>query len=471
MKFRYKITLYMISLLAIFYGIGGTILISGSFHSALNREKESARSSYQMLLDTLQIMNQTESWNNEDTISDILKQLSGQSGNSWVALQLSDGDGILYQMGTVEPVNRELPAGQKNESCRISSFAGADDRWYLQASGLVAMGEKQLMLTVIYDISSIYADRSNQQRTYSRIYFVMLLTCLVVVYGTAYLLTRPLSKLSKATRRFASGNLSYRSMVRTNDEIGDLSQDFNVMADQVEAGVEQMQVTVAMQEQFMGSFAHELKTPMTSIIGYADLIRRQTLDREEEAEAANYIYTEGKRLERLSYTMLDIFSVEQKELPMISVAPGGLVKDMVEHLRPVYKKDGIHIRGQIEAGNCLLEPDLFRSLLLNLIDNSRKALKNNGQYGQIEVTLRMLEDGCQLEVADNGPGVSGEDMQRLTEAFYRVDKARSRKMGGAGLGLTLCERIVELHHGELEFQNQEPHGLRVIARLRGGREL
>lgn len=457
----------MISLLAIFYGIGGTILISGSFHSALNREKEGARSSYQMLLDTFQIMSQTEDWNNEDTISDVLRQLSGQSKNSWVALQLSDTAGILYQTGTAELINHELTGEEKSGSCRISSFSDPAGRWYLQTSGLVAMGNKQLTLTSIYDISSIYEDRRNQQKTYTRIYFVMLLTCVIVVYGTAYYLTRPLSNLSKATRRLASGNLSYRSMIHTNDEIGDLSQDFNVMADQVEASVEQMQATVAMQEQFMGSFAHELKTPMTSIIGYADLIRRQTLDSEEEAEAANYIYTEGKRLERLSYTMLDIFSIDQKELPLVSVEPGGLVKDMAEHLRPVYEKSGIHIWEKVESGACFLEPDLFRSLLLNLMDNSRKALEPGGQ---IEVTLRMLEDGCQLEVADTGPGVSEEDMQRLTEAFYRVDKARSRKLGGAGLGLTLCERIAELHHGDLEFQNREPHGFRVIVRLRGGRE-
>lgn len=457
----------MISLLAIFYGIGGTILISGSFHSALNREKEGARSSYQMLLDTFQIMSQTEDWNNEDTISDVLRQLSGQSKNSWVALQLSDTAGILYQTGTAELINHELTGEEKSGSCRISSFSDPAGRWYLQTSGLVAMGNKQLTLTAIYDISSVYEDRRNQQKTYTRIYFVMLLTCVIVVYGTAYYLTRPLSNLSKATRRLASGNLSYRSMIHTNDEIGDLSQDFNVMADQVEASVEQMQATVAMQEQFMGSFAHELKTPMTSIIGYADLIRRQTLDSEEEAEAANYIYTEGKRLERLSYTMLDIFSIDQKELPLVSVEPGGLVKDMAEHLRPVYEKSGIHIREKVESGACFLEPDLFRSLLLNLMDNSRKALEPGGQ---IEVTLRMLEDGCQLEVADTGPGVSEEDMQRLTEAFYRVDKARSRKLGGAGLGLTLCERIAELHHGGLEFQNREPHGFRVIVRLRGGRE-
>ena len=92
------------------------------------------------------------------------------------------------------------------------------------------------------------------------------------------------------------------------------------------------------------------------------------------------------------------------------------------------------------------------------------------QGGRIQVFLTMLADGCCLTVSDNGSGVSEEALRHLTEAFYREDKARSRKMGGAGLGLTLCDRIVELHQGELQFQRVEPHGFEVTAYMHGGRK-
>lgn len=468
MKFRYKITLCMISMLAIFYGIGGTVLISGSFRSALEREKEGARDSYQMILDTLQVLNQSGQWQDENMVSDVLKQLSREGSTSWAALQLQGKEKVLYQSGNIWDYFLDQRQQLESGICRISNFSDDAGRKYLQVSGIVSFGEEQLVLNAAYDITSIYETREAQQRVYTRVYFSMLGICLVIVYLIAYMLTRPLSKLSKATRRLASGNLSYRSMIKSDDEIGSLAQDFNQMAEHLEKNVDAMQETVERQEQFMGSFAHELKTPMTSIIGYADLIRRQTLSTEEEAEAANYIYTEGKRLERLSHKMLDIVSIDKGKLTFVMVSPETIIHELTEYLRPIYQKSEIRIEEQCEAGSCLLEPDLFRSLLINLLDNSRKAMVDKG--GQITIELKLLPDGCQLEVADDGPGATKEDMQRLTEAFYRVDKARSRKLGGAGLGLTLCERIAELHQGTIQFADNLPHGMRVIVVLRGGRE-
>lgn len=467
MKFRYKITCCMVSLLALFYGIGGTLLISISFQSALEQEKENAHNSYRMILNTLQVVNQMGTWNSNEDISNVLEQLSGQNNSNWDAIRLVSTyeSEVLYRNGRVTPyfqdVFRELDA----EHCLITQFSDDSQKQFLQLSSYVQVGKQQMLLDVAYDISSIYESRHIQETIYYRIYFIMLVVCLLVVYMTTYLLTRPLNSLSKVTRHIASGNYAYRSMVKSDDEIGRLSEDFNTMAEQVENSVETMQRAMEQQEEFMGSFAHELKTPMTSIIGYADLIRRQTMSSEEEAEAANYIFTEGKRLERLSLKMLDIFSMNQKEIPFSLVSPAHIIQDMVEELQPVYEKAGIRLRCECEEGTCMLEPDLFRSLLLNLVDNGRKAIK---EEGVIRITCTMLQEGCRIVVADNGSGIPSDALKHLTEAFYRVDKARSRKQGGAGLGLTLCARIAELHHGTITFQTRENHGTSVIIELRGG---
>ena len=114
----------------------------------------------------------------------------------------------------------------------------------------------------------------------------------------------------------------------------------------------------------------------------------------------------------------------------------------------------------------MLEPDLFRSLLMNLLDNARKALAGGGT---ILVTVELTGEGCRLTVADDGPGIPKESLERLTEAFYRVDKSRSRQQGGAGLGLTLCAKIAQLHRGTLSFDSQEGQGTKVTAELKGGR--
>ncbi len=220
------------------------------------------------------------------------------------------------------------------------------------------------------------------------------------------------------------------------------------------------------QERFVGSFAHEMKTPMTSLIGYAELIRSGTLTQEEQAEAAGYLYSEGKRLESLSRKLLELLVVQRQDIPLAEVSPGELVEELARRLGPPYRARGISVTCDCEEGRCLLEPDLTWSLLLNLADNAQKAMEGGGE---LSFRLRMLEDGCRIQVTDTGRGIPPQALEHLTEAFYRVDKARSRKQGGFGLGLALCQEIAALHNGSIRFENRPQGGARVTVELRGGR--
>ena len=214
----------------------------------------------------------------------------------------------------------------------------------------------------------------------------------------------------------------------------------------------------------MGSFAHELKTPMTSIIGYADLLRGQSLDDQEAQEAANYIFSEGKRLEALSWKLLDLLLMKHQDLTLIETDPAVPIGSLVAHLQPVYRESGIVLQCRCESGLCRLEPDLFSSVLTNLLDNARKALDRGGNI----YVLGKRENGCyRIQVLDNGRGMPEEAIRHLTEAFYRIDKSRSRAQGGAGLGLTLCRRILELHEGTISFASREGKGTCVTVTLPG----
>ena len=212
----------------------------------------------------------------------------------------------------------------------------------------------------------------------------------------------------------------------------------------------------------MGSFAHELKTPMTSIIGYADLLRSQSMDEEEAQEAANYIFSEGKRLEALSLKLLDLLLVKHQTLALTDTEISTLIESLTVHLQPVYREHRITLQCRCETGICRLEPDLFRSVLINLLDNARKALPEGGN---IYVLGQSLDGEYQIRVLDNGRGMPEEAIRHLTEAFYRVDRSRSRAQGGAGLGLTLCSRILELHGGTISFASREGNGTCVTVCL------
>ena len=264
----------------------------------------------------------------------------------------------------------------------------------------------------------------------------------------------------------AAGDLSRRSGVQTQDELGALAREFDAMAARQEANFAALKATMEGQDRFIGSFTHELKTPMTSILGYADLLRRGTLSPEEQANAADYIFSEGKRLERLSLKLLELYLAEHQALSLVPAAPADLLQDLTAHLSPGLARQGIVLTTQWEPGLCLLEPDLFRSLVLNLIDNSRKAI---GAQGTISISCQMTERGCRLTVQDTGRGMPPEVLSHLTEAFYRVDKSRARAQGGAGLGLALCEKIAVLHQGRITFESTLGQGTTVTVSLEGGR--
>ena len=212
----------------------------------------------------------------------------------------------------------------------------------------------------------------------------------------------------------------------------------------------------------MGSFAHEMKPPMTSIIGYADLLRTQVLSQEESREAANYIYAEGRRLESLSIKLLELLVAKNKHLELLEVSIDQQIYALVKHLRPIYAKSNIQIKCRCKPIKCAIDSALIQSVLINLLENSRKAMESGGH-------ILILTDGnsthCRIQICDNGRGMPREALQHLTEAFYRVDKSRSRAQGNAGLGLTLCDEIIRLHGGILSFDSKPGRGTCVTITL------
>ena len=204
---------------------------------------------------------------------------------------------------------------------------------------------------------------------------------------------------------------------------------------------------------------------MSSIIGYADLLRSQELSREEQQEAANYIFSEGKRLESLSLKLLDLIVMKREDFVLVPTHPAEVVRYAATLLQPALEKQHILLYTRCGKGVALLEPILVQSMVVNLIDNARKAI--NGE-GKILLEAWTETDSCVFRVTDNGRGIPPEALSRITEAFYRVDKSRSRAQGGVGLGLALCRDIAELHHGTIRFESILGKGTRVTATLKGG---
>ncbi len=464
MKFRTKLAIWVTLLISLVYGVGGTLLIYMTFQKSLDMERDKGLRSYQMLRSTLVLANNIGEQSDLDDVAVVLSQLAAQGGD-WSALRLYINDTVLFENGTALPFDDAL-AERCTETLCSMKLLSHQGRKFQQITGTFHVGEEQLYLDTAYDISSIYTMRDTQLQVYRVLFIAVALLSAVVSYLLAYVLTRPLGHLSKTSRKIAQGSLHLRAQVRTGDEMQSLAEDFNSMADSLVEKIHELEDAMQRQESFMGSFAHELNTPMTSIIGYADLLRSCDMTEEERREAAGYVFSEGQRLESLSLKLLDLLVLRRQDFQLRAASPAQILEDIARLMERNKYNCPITLRYRAEEGRCLLEPDLCKSLLMNLIDNAIKSMDERG--GTVSVHMEMLEDGCRCFIRDTGRGIPQEEITRITEAFYRVDKSRSRRQGGVGLGLALCQEIVRLHNGTMEFASEPGKGTTVTITLRGG---
>lgn len=272
----------------------------------------------------------------------------------------------------------------------------------------------------------------------------------------------PFYHLRDAANVIAEGDYGKRIENPGNDEIGEVSLCFNQMADRVEEHIRTLAEMNEKQRQLMGSLAHELKTPMTGIQGYAELLQRVRLSPEKQADALRYIEEECMRLSRLSGKMLQLTelagenTVEKKTCSMASLF--SQAKEITQ-----FRLKEKQVLLEIECDRDMeieCDEDLLLSLITNLIDNACKA----SPPGSI---IRLAGNASGIFVEDSGTGIPEEEIRHITEPFYMVDKSRSRKQGGAGLGLALCLQIARLHGGQLEIRSTPGEGTHIGVRFEG----
>ncbi len=232
----------------------------------------------------------------------------------------------------------------------------------------------------------------------------------------------------------------------------------------LEGELENLRADAERREEFIASFAHELKTPLTAIIGYADMLRSKDMAPKPRFTAAGYIFSEGKRLEALSLKLLEIIVLGRQEIQKRRYDPGLLLREVAAVSVPSTGGDGLNLHLKCEKGEVWIEPDLFKTLLINLVDNARKASKK-GQ--SVELIGQNEPGGFAFYVRDQGRGMKPEELQKITEPFYMIDKSRSRAQNGAGLGLALSKKIAELHGSQLEYSSTPGEGTTVRVFLKG----
>lgn len=265
----------------------------------------------------------------------------------------------------------------------------------------------------------------------------------------------PLRKLAQISDKIACGAYELRVNISADDEVGELARAFDHMADTVEQKIADLEDTARRRELLLGALTHEMKTPMTAIIGFSGSLLSMPLTEEERMEAAYEIHEAAKRTERLSQKMMQLISLQEGNAAEQQRQVDA--RELLEKVCAAMPKDAA-FELAVHTETLTGDPDLLFCFLTNVVDN---AIKASPAHAVIRLSASKEGRRQMLAVADAGGGIPADKIPLVTEPFYRVDKARSRKLGGAGLGLSLCRMIAEAHGGQLEIQSEVGKGTTV----------
>lgn len=327
---------------------------------------------------------------------------------------------------------------------------GYEPRFDRQVMAVIVplLDQKQLngVVYLYLPLSSI-KDAFNEVR-YILLFIGLLFINIALIVGKRLVnrITGPLRRMEHVARQLALGNFKEKVEVTSKDEIGSLGTALNHMATALEE-VDQRR------RDFLANVAHDLRTPLSYIKGYSEAIIEGVVTGEEQKKYLRLIHREAGRLQRLVHDLLDLAQLEGDSYPLklMPLSLAQLVEDSMAKYEPFLREKNIAVTLDLDFDVIVnADEDRLEQAITNILDN---ALRHSHENGELKIILKQTNNTCTLTISDTGEGIPPEELQRLGERFYRVDKSRTRKGGGSGLGLSIVKQIVFLHKGTLQINS------------------
>lgn len=371
---------------------------------------------------------------------------------------LMRGEETLCSGVSVDP-RALMPLSEREYGAQLTERE-IEGRNVLIVGSLVTVRSTSYAVYVVEDISTTYNSIVSLAWTFAAVSLAGILLgagCIALIMRRS---TRPLTALALTARRIADGEYGIRASIETHDEVGALAGDFNMMAEAVETRIAELTETAERQQLFIGGVTHEFKTPLTALLLHARMLRRANMTEEEKDGSLAHIESQCEWLERLVQTLLRIITLDC-EIERKPCAVDALFDRVQQNTQKSLADRGVTLNILSDGGTLLVNADLIQSLLINLVDNAAKAYDVDAPDKQV----LLAASGNTIEVRDFGRGIPDEAMERIFEPFYMVDKSRSKKHGGSGLGLALVRKIADAHRAELTVESSVGKGTTVRLRF------
>ena len=336
------------------------------------------------------------------------------------------------------------------------TYLERDKGHYLLVVGALSQPFSDFLLHYEINISDTMAALDTIQLQLLLIAISFSVLAIFILYFLFAQIFKPLYIVAKSSRKIANGQYGERIPLQGKNELTAVARDFNQMAATIDNQFQALEREPEAKQQFVDNFAHEIRTPLTAIMGYAEYIQKAPLDEETRLGLMGYIISEAGHMQKLGDLLLELATLRSYSRQKVQIPLAKLFEEVAQTLQKPLQDKEIQLLCQPLAPSLEGEESLIKALLINLVKNAIKACEP--QVGIIKLQAEPVGEGVCLTVQDNGCGISPSDLLKVTDPFFRVDKARTRKDGGAGLGLALCKQIVDIHQGELTISSEQGKG-------------
>ena len=399
-------------------------------------------------------------------ISNSIEKYNGYTYNDVLSItgkyyQKNDKYLLLYTNNKLEYSNNESfnDLGKIIENIDDDSYNSLiEKRGSKYYNALALKLDDNNILVYIRDITDVYIQRDNMIRLCVILVSIMFIIVIFVAYIISKTLTRPLFKMKREMSKLSKGNFDI-SLKEGKDEIGQLSKDFNIMSKELQKRNNELVDMIDSKQLFIDNLSHEMNTPLTSIYGYSKLLENAELNEEQKIKYLQYIQSETNRISDMYKKLLAISYKSNKELDIQYNKMDIILDELKNELKTKLEEKSINLIIDNNINEIKCDKILASLAISNLIRNAIEISDENK-----EVKIHIYEDNNNkyIEVIDQGKGIEEEQISKIIEPFYRVDKARSRAHGGAGLGLSIVTKVMELHNGKLDIKSKIGQGSTFI---------
>ncbi|WP_144528598.1 HAMP domain-containing sensor histidine kinase [Peribacillus simplex] len=445
LKISFKLGLSIFVCIFLIETVSMVYLHNKVIHSRVNQELDSLKArgnSHRDVLEitysgsTLQHIGLMESHNDTDVV------ITDTRGDILISSEKVNG-------GMEKILAKNLPQVPRKGLIIQSSWK--DERYIATVTPFISDEENKGYVYMFKDTRDVEDLIAQLNRHFLLATALLLFFMLVIIYFLSKALTRPLIAMKEATTKLSKGNFSVAVPVRSHDELGELAQSIQSLADELNYLKKE-------RNEFLASISHELRTPLTYIKGYADVARRKDLDDSERSRYLEIIHDESERLNRL---LDELFNMARMDLNTFTISKetvqlSSFLRNIHEKVLPAFTNERIQLNLECKDDLFIdIDPSRFEQVILNLLDN---ALKYSNEYTVTTIKATECLGRISISIIDQGVGIPPEDISHIFDRLYRVEKSRARDTGGFGLGLSIVKQLVEIQGGTISVKSDLKQG-------------